>query len=519
MFRKSCLLACLLIAALTAVSYASNGTQIGTVGARATAMGSNFRGLANDWTAFFYNPAGLAQLKGLTIGGSLGIIMPRGSYQPYAFPGSPWNGLYTDERIMKEQNFFIPSLAVFYNFGERLTVGVGVAAPFGLGAQFDLIQVPDGYRGAGEEPVTLADDYETQSDHQVLNVQPTVAFRVIDGLSIGAGFGYMAIGKMSLRTVALPEYSKLIATSGNAAAIAGYQTLMVLLQGRHPSGIFPDVYNDAHSRLIVENFLDGSGHAYGLSFGIHYKPYESFSVGFSGRYYTDLKLKGTMDQTVHFPGGAATYIQTLSAVFGAIPGNNMVDSLTAIGGTRAIFTGADQVTAYDEVEADLPLPLTLGLGVAVKPLDRVTLTADASWTNWASWDTILVQLAEDNTEEMVQNWASTLEVGAGVEVRALEMKDIALDVRAGFYMVDTPSPFKTITPTILDPNRRTIVSAGLGFKFLFMQLNLAYERVIIADQDIKSYWYQFNELGMNENWAGVYKMNANVFTADLTITL
>ena len=513
----------LLSAVLAGGVFASNGTQIGNVGARGTAMGTNFRGLANDWSAFFHNPAGLAQLKGLTIGGSLALITPRGSYQPYAFPSNPWSGLYTNQRDAKAQNFYIPSFGVFYNFNESITVGIGVAAPFGLGAQFDLITVPDGYRGTGDSPVSLEEEFETQSDHQVVSIQPTIAFDLGNGFSVGGGFNYMPIGSMSLRQVKLPEYSKVIAASGDAATLAAYQGLIGTLKGMHPSGAFPDVYNPAHDRIIVETFLDGEGTAYGVNLGIHYKASEAFSIGASAQYYTDLKLTGDVIAKTHMPGGSADYIQTLSQVFAAIPGAQTVDSLQAVFGTAAIFSGETDETTY-EAEASLPLPLTLGIGVAIKPLSKLTLVADFSWTRWASWDTIDVFLLvpgtyQEEKQEMVENWKSTLQVGLGAEFNVFGSEDMGLDLRAGFYRVNTPAPYSTISPLILDPKNRTIISAGFGFRFAMFELNFCYERVILGEKDIQPYWYHFDSMGVNENWAGIYNLNANVFTADLSISL
>ena len=85
-FTATALCILLTMAIFSTVS-ASNGTQIGNVGARSTAMASCFRGLADDWSAVFFNPAGLTQLgTKWTIGGSMGIIMPSGSYNAHAYP-------------------------------------------------------------------------------------------------------------------------------------------------------------------------------------------------------------------------------------------------------------------------------------------------------------------------------------------------------------------------------------------------------------------------------------------------
>src|SRR5690242_5810640 len=47
------------------------------IGSRATGMGGAFIGLADDWTAIYWNPAGLAQHSRATAGMSLEILQAR----------------------------------------------------------------------------------------------------------------------------------------------------------------------------------------------------------------------------------------------------------------------------------------------------------------------------------------------------------------------------------------------------------------------------------------------------------
>ena len=144
-------LAVFLTAALTSTAFASNGTQIGTVGARSTAMGSAFRGLADDWSAVFFNPAGLTQLDGKwNIGISCGLIMPRGSYTASPYPAQylPFSGMNTTEVDAVARNFPVPAVGIFFKPSEKVVFGLGVYAPFGLGAEWDLVDLPADYGNA-----------------------------------------------------------------------------------------------------------------------------------------------------------------------------------------------------------------------------------------------------------------------------------------------------------------------------------------------------------------------------------
>ncbi len=513
----------ILIVVFVGSLFASNGTQIGTVGTKGTGMGSNFRAIADDWSAFHYNPAGLTQLKDKwTVGFSLGMIMPRGSYMPDAFPATraPFPGLSTDKATLVEQNFAVPSFAIFYKVSEKLTVGLGAAGPFGLGAKFDIIEIPTAY---GND-TALENTDETTSDHQVVSIQPTAAYKLSEKVSVGINIGYIGLLKspklvstyMKLNQVAVPEYGAVIQEQSPTSYVS-YQQLVGLLQ-------LAGVYNTDHSRLIVENIMDGEkGTAWNIGLGVHIKVNEKLSVGASGRYYTDLKLKGTMIRKVHFPGDyQGVYAATATGYFAQLPGNDTVDSLTALGGIQQIFNGTTSSTTYD-AEADLPLPMTLGAGVAYKPMPKLTLTADVSWTHWSTWETIGISLTDPTgateTVSMKENWKNTFEYGAGAEYCVLEKENMKLDLRGGFYMVDTPSPQSTISPTILDPKKRTVLTAGLGLALEKITFSVSYERIILGEAVINDYVFDDNGLGTNENWAGIYELNANVITFGTSIGL
>ena len=126
-----------------------------------------------------------------------------------------------------------------------------------------------------------------------------------------------------------------------------------------------------------------------------------------------------------------------------------------------------------------------------------------------------------DTLEMKKQWKNTVQLGVGAEYRVMEKENMGLALRAGAYTVATPSPHTTISPTILDPKRRFILSAGLGFNIGKFNLSVAYERVILGEENVKAHEYLYNaELGnTNENWAGVYNMNADVITVAATVNL
>jgi len=443
--------------AVTMATFGSNGTQIGTIGARSSSMGANFRGLADDWTAAFYNPAGLTQFDSkFTIGGMVSLIRPTGSYTALAYPElvSPFTVLDDKEHDLKEKNFLVPSFGLYYRMSEKVVLGLGVFAPFGLGTEWDIYSLPAGYPDPTQS--TLTEKYEHYSDHQVINVQPTVAFQLSDKLSLGIGISYIW-GKMDLDIVNILFLP--------AAVLGG----------------FPG---------IVESSLSGSGSTFGATVGLLLKATEKLSIGVSARYAQDLAMTGDLTQK------SLLYLQALNT--------NELE--------------------YD-IEADLPLPMTAGIGFAYRASDKLVITADASYTKWDSWGDIDVKVKDGDDVALKQDWENTMEYGAGFEYKAMDKEDKALFIRGGFYTVDTPAPDETMSPTILDPTRRLVITGGLGLDMGKIALSIGGEYLIFKDNEIDEYNLGQQELqpGLTvntpENYAGTYKFNAIVAYIEMVVKI
>jgi len=103
------------------------GYEVGTLGARATCMGGAFIGLADDWSAIYWNPAGLAQLDGrevvlrfmyahpsITDSDSVANQAPDGVF-PKIYPTEPSQFEETEAEPM---HFFYPGIAGYQGLGK-----------------------------------------------------------------------------------------------------------------------------------------------------------------------------------------------------------------------------------------------------------------------------------------------------------------------------------------------------------------------------------------------------------------
>jgi long-chain fatty acid transport protein len=313
----------------------------------------------------------------------------------------------------------------------------------------------------------------------VIDVQPTFAYKISDKISVGLGVSYVW-GKMTIDQVKLlpnPVFA-VPALNGLAPYLNGDQT-----------------------RVIVENNLEGDGSTFGFNGGLLFNITDKFSIGLSGRYMLDLKLKGTMAQTI-----AGMNEPEILATLNAIPAANLGLTEAEKQQLLAMYLPGN-TSVEDDVEAELPLPMTIGGGLAFKVTPKLTLTADVSYTDWKSWDDIVVTV--EGTEETVtmrEDWSNTIEMGAGAEFLATKK----LAVRAGYYTADTPVPDETMNPTILDPNRRHVITGGLGLNLGNWEFNLAGEYVLFGDKTVDE--YGFDDRGIAENYAGLYQFKATVIT-------
>ena len=146
------------------------GFNIYEAGVRATAMGGAFTATADDGSAIFYNAAGLSFQSGPSISLNLMPISPRFKFQ--GATGSASDGEYGEAA---SNTFLVPGLYYANNTGKKLSFGIGVSAPFGLGVEW---LNPDTFVGR-----QVSYDVSIQT----IYVTPAVSVMVADGLALAVG--------------------------------------------------------------------------------------------------------------------------------------------------------------------------------------------------------------------------------------------------------------------------------------------------------------------------------------------
>ncbi len=147
----------------------AGGFNIYEAGARATALGGAFTATADDGSAIFYNPAGIAFLPGTRLDFNLMPIVPGTEFTGATPPYPPAAGKTAD------QIFPIPGLYFTHNPGGDVAYGLGIYAPFGLGVEW-------------AEPETWVGRFSSYDVHlATVYVTPTVAWRLSPRAALALG--------------------------------------------------------------------------------------------------------------------------------------------------------------------------------------------------------------------------------------------------------------------------------------------------------------------------------------------
>jgi long-chain fatty acid transport protein len=179
-----------LAAGLTTGLFA-NGLNLNGNGSKANAMGGAFVGLANDFSAAYWNPAGLAQMTKASFSLYGADILPFGTYQ-FALAGIDAKSTF--------KHYLIPAFGYFRPIGDKIVVGVYLNAPSGAGAEWD---------GPDLANLTGGKTFIWLSRLGIFTISPSIAVKVTEQIMLGAtmdiNYGML---EMSQPVSGLGQYSE-----------------------------------------------------------------------------------------------------------------------------------------------------------------------------------------------------------------------------------------------------------------------------------------------------------------------
>jgi long-chain fatty acid transport protein len=465
----------ILTLALAAGNIYAGGFALSGVGSKAINLGGAFRGLADDWSAAYWNPAGLTQLEGTEFTAMLVGISPRVQYTPDITYGGVEVGYRNgDIRYPDDKTTFLPDVGGFFkleNF-QGVTAGLAVFVPNGLAGVWDLYNPPPSMDIRYPFPW-----HDHKADLTVIDIHPTLAKSFMDDkISIGAG------------------------VSIQRGSIEFQETVLA------PSG-FPI----PHQNLLIDSRLEGDGWGYGANFGLLYKLSDKLQFGLSGKTGTTLKMEGTAEQELYVfnNDGLRDIIIANAEAAGASP--------QEIALIRLLF-GTNNLTSEPKGKADIKTPADFGFGFAYKPTEKLTLVGDVTYTKWSSLDSILVELdgsdplgqpAEDTP--IMLNWDDIVRFSAGAEYWLME----PLALRLGYFFDPSPIPDDTFSPLIPDLGDKHSYNIGAALLIEGLELSYNFEFINFSDREIGEL-IDVNDDGAFDNNPGFYE--STLFASHLSFT-
>jgi long-chain fatty acid transport protein len=142
----------------------------------ASGMGNAFAGggaAAEDASTIYFNPAGMTYIQGTQIVGAIHLIKPSAEFTGTITPGVIGGGNGGDAGDLA----FVPNFYYKRDLTDTIKFGLGVNAPFGLKTEY--------------EPNWKGRYQAIKSEVKTVNINPAIAFKVNDQLSVGAGISAM----------------------------------------------------------------------------------------------------------------------------------------------------------------------------------------------------------------------------------------------------------------------------------------------------------------------------------------
>jgi len=134
----------------------------------------------DDASTVYFNPAGMSRLHGSHLSGGLQIVDLNTDFKGsavYDNTGTPIDGVLPiegREKLNLDTTEFVPSGYISHQYSDKVWFGMGINAPFGLKTDYDNRKWVGRYHAVKSELLTI-------------NINPSMAFKFNDNLSIGFG--------------------------------------------------------------------------------------------------------------------------------------------------------------------------------------------------------------------------------------------------------------------------------------------------------------------------------------------
>lgn len=171
-----------LLSALILAAFASSAGAAGfqLIEQNASGIGNAYAGsaaVAENASTIFYNPAGMTELQGTQLSAGVAAVKPTFKFSDNGSSAGALGG--TGNGGDAGRWGFIPNGYLSTAYSKDLSFGIGLGAPFGLMTKYDSPWI-----GAAQS---------VKFDVQTMNINPSVAYKVNETVSIGGGLSWQRL--------------------------------------------------------------------------------------------------------------------------------------------------------------------------------------------------------------------------------------------------------------------------------------------------------------------------------------
>ena len=303
---------------------------------------------------------------------------------------------------------------------DNLKAGITFNTPYGSG-----INWTENWPGA---------TFSQSTKLQVYNIQPTVAYKILPNLSVGAGL-MIAWGSVDLN-------KGLLSASSINSIIPGVVQQQLIQQGIPADMITPEIIEKHASALYLDNNitpaslnLKGSAEvAFGFNVGAMWDITDNLTIGANYKSKMDMKVKSG-DATVSYN----------------IPNETV----------KGIVQSKLNALNNSKFAAQLPAVSQLTFGVTYKPIEKLTLAFDAQMSGWSAYDELEIDfdgLDAPFDQKLEKNYSDAWAFRLGAQYNLSKR----FDLRAGFIVDTTPVDDNLYNP---ETPGMTRLEPTVGFSF------------------------------------------------------
>ena len=422
----------------------------------ASGQGNAFSGAATsaeDPSVMYFNPAAMTLVKGRQSTLGLHYIHPKASFtnQGSKLPTGVVGGALTGPNDNGGQNGYVPNLYYLQHLNPDVVIGLGINAPFGLSTEYN--------------PNWVGRYHAVKSDLKTVNVNPSIAWRLDNKWSFGAGVSAQYVNVTLSSAVDMGSACLAVA----AAAIGAGGSAPPACAAAAPQG------SDGFANLT------GNDWSYGFNLGVLFEPTQDSRIGLSYRSKVSQNVSGDAVFT-----GPAAVLATLRAASGSF-----VDTT---------------------LHADVTLPESTSLGYYLQINPDLAVMAGWTWTHWSRFKELRITYDSSQADTVTtESWNDSNRFSLGANYRL----DPALMLRGGLAYDETPVPDATYRTARIPGNSRRWVSLGLAWDMTpSSRLDVGYSHLFVGKTSIDN-TLKSSVPTLNSTLTGIYDAEVDIVSAQV----